>query len=170
MTLADLSSLGSFISALAVAGSLIYLGLQTHQAAKHTKALIAQNRTTRNMESQLRMGDTELTTAAIVGNGGTPTRENVQMYQFALICNAMFMSADETFHQHEQGLLDEHQFGTFDGSFTSAFRFRGIRDAWSNWKAIHPDSSPKFIEFMDDIVAKVPVATFDPAMGQRASQ
>jgi len=50
MTLADLSSPGSFISALAVAESLVYLGSQTHQAAKHTRAPSHQGRAARLTE------------------------------------------------------------------------------------------------------------------------
>ena len=42
MPLSDLASIGSVFSSLAIAVSLIYLGIQTHQAAKHTRALISQ--------------------------------------------------------------------------------------------------------------------------------
>jgi hypothetical protein len=47
MTLSDLASIGSLVSGTPVTASLIYLALQTHQDAKHTKALIHQGRAAR---------------------------------------------------------------------------------------------------------------------------
>ncbi len=44
MTLSDFATFSTAISALAVTASLIYLAMQTHRNAKHTKALIAQGR------------------------------------------------------------------------------------------------------------------------------
>ena len=44
MTLSDFATFSTAISGLAVTASLIYLALQTHQNAKHTKALILEAR------------------------------------------------------------------------------------------------------------------------------
>lgn len=154
MTLTDLSSLGSFISALAVAGSLIYLGLQTHQAAKHTRALIAQGRATRAVDWSMRAADPDITAALIMSNGGVPTPEAVKQAQASAMFMAMFISADESFNQHEVGLLDDHQFGSSRGSYAVFLSQLGYRKAWSQWKTNHPDSNPKFIQFMDGLAAK----------------
>ena len=164
MILADLSSVGSFISALAVAGSLIYLGLQTHQAAKHTRALIAQGRASRTMDWAMKSAEPDFATAIIKSNGGTPTPEAVTQAQFFAISGAVFMSADESFNQHEVGLLDDHQFGSFRGTYAGILSLSGYRQAWSRWKAARPDANPRFIAFMDDVVAKTKVVSYDAAV------
>ena len=154
MTLADLSNLGSLFSALAVAGSLIYLGLQTHQAAKHTRALIAQGRATRAVDWSMRAADPDISAALIMSNGGTPTPEAVKQAQASAMFMAMFISADESFNQHQVGLLDDNQFGSSRDSYAVFLSQRGYRQAWGQWKTSHPDSNPKFIQFMDGLAAK----------------
>ena len=47
MTLADLASIGSFISGLGVLITLIYLGLQVRQAKLHQQGTIRQGRASR---------------------------------------------------------------------------------------------------------------------------
>ena len=165
MTLSDLSSLGNFVSALAVAGSLIYLGLQTHQAAKHTRALIAQGRVTRSTETLLKMAETDLATAIVSGYGITPTVEHVRRVQTSLLIRAQFAGADESFEQYASGLLSEHQFGSFRGNMVGVFGTPGSREAWDRWKVAHTGSNPKFTQFMDDIAAKAPALSFETLSG-----
>ena len=166
MTLADLSSLGNFVSALAVAGSLIYLGLQTHQAAKHTRALIAQGRVTRNTETLLKMANADLAAAIVSRYGVTPTVEMIRQMQTAFLISSQIAGADESFEQYESGLLSHHQFASFRGSMISVFGLPGFRDAWHRWKVEHPDSNPKFMQFMDDIAAKAPLITLETLTGR----
>ncbi|HEX3432128.1 MAG TPA: hypothetical protein VHT03_14710 [Rhizomicrobium sp.] len=42
MSLSDLASLGSFVSAFAVLASLVYLALQVRQAEKNQRAILNQ--------------------------------------------------------------------------------------------------------------------------------
>lgn len=161
MALAELSSFGSLISALAVAGSLIYLGLQTHQAAKHTRALIAQSRVTRNTDMALKMADADLSAAILSRYGVTPTAEMIRQFQTNFLINAQFAGADETFEQYENGLLSGFQFASFRGSLVGVFGLPGFREAWRGWRTAHPDSNPKFLQFMDEIAAKAPPLTLE---------
>jgi hypothetical protein len=113
MTLSDLSSLGSLVSALAVAGSLVYLGLQTHQAAKHTRALILQGRVERVVSHHLAIADSDLVSAWLIENGDAPTEENIRHRQFWLQGMAYDLSWEDTFAQYESGLLGGEQFADF---------------------------------------------------------
>jgi hypothetical protein len=54
--------------------------------------------------------------------------------------------------------LDDHQFGSSRGSYAVFLSQLGYRQAWSQWKSNHPDSNPKFIQFMDGLAAKAPSA------------
>ena len=166
MTLSDLSSLGSIVSSLAVAGSLICLGLQTHQAAKHTRALIAQGRVTRTTETLLAMSQTELATAIISRYGVSPTVEMIRQMQAALLISSQITNADETFEQYASGLLSHHQFASFRGNMVGVFGLPGFGEAWGRWKIEHPGSNPRFIRFMDDIAAKALPISFETLVGR----
>jgi hypothetical protein len=165
MTLSDLSSLGNLVSALAVAGSLVYLGLQTHQSAKHSQALIAQGRVTRSTESLLRMAGSDIAGAIISRYGIEPTVENIRNVQIAFLISSQIANADESFEQYNSGLLSHYQFASFRGNMVGVFGLPGFRDAWERWKIEHPDSNPKFIQFMDDIDAKAPPVSFAALSG-----
>lgn len=175
MTLTDLSSLGSIVGSLAVAASLVYLGLQTHQAAKHTRALIAQGRVTRTTETLLTMSQTDLATAIISRFGVAPTVEMIRQMQAAFLISSQITNADETFEQYASGLLSHHQFGSFRGNMAGVFGLPGFREAWERWKIEHPDSNPRFVRFMDDIASKASTVSLEalfgrepgPPMGQR---
>lgn len=122
MTLTDLAALASIVSSLAVAASLVYLGLQTHQNVKHTRALIQQGRTARTVEIGLRFADADLSAALILANGGTATPEAVKSTQYGLMVGAIFSSWVDSFAQHEQGLTSEAQFGMLRASVTEVMR------------------------------------------------
>lgn len=165
MTLSDLSSLGAFVSALAVSGSLIYLGLQTHQASKHTRALISQGSITRNTEIILKMAESEMAAAIISRYGVEPTVELVRQLQARFLIVSQIANADESFEQYTSGLISNHQFASFKGNMVGVFGLPGFRDAWERWKIEHSDSNPKFIQFMDEIAVKASPISFETLSG-----
>jgi hypothetical protein len=151
LTLSDLASIASIISSLAVAGSLIYLGIQTHLSAKQARAATAQSRTARAMEWCFQAAQPDIAAAMVVGNGGTPTEEVIRAFQFRCMSTANIYSADETFSQHEAGLYDGHQLGTMRGSIEVAMKAAAYRAVWEEWKAGHPAANPRFLVFMDEL-------------------
>ena len=82
MTLSDFATFSTAISGLAVTASLIYLALQTHQSAKHTKALIHQGRASRIVELAMAATRSDLVEAAIAANGEEPTHEEIRRRNF----------------------------------------------------------------------------------------
>ena len=105
MTLADFATFSTAVSGLAVTASLIYLALQTHQNAKHTKALIHQGRADRNSNQVLMMAETELVSAWLMESGVPATPEEIRRRQFLLQCSALVSGWRDIFAQHEAGLL-----------------------------------------------------------------
>src|SRR5580765_5709256 len=94
MSLSDLASIGSLVSGLAVLVSLIYLGLQTHQNAKHSRALIQQGRAARVADTALRIA--ELRDSDGIDKCFTGARDvsPKDLARFINICRAIFMSAE----------------------------------------------------------------------------
>ena len=113
MTLSDFATFSTAISGLAVTASLIYLALQTHQAAKHTKALILQGRLERISYNSLEMADPDLAKAWLVSNGVAATPEAITERQFTQQCFAYYIGMEDTFAQYADGLVSEAQFKRF---------------------------------------------------------
>ena len=161
MSLADLSSLGSLISALAVAGSLIYLGLQTHQAAKHTRALILQGRVERVLNHHLAIAESDLVTAWIVENGDAPTAENIRHRQFWLQGMAYDLSWEDTFAQYEAGLLGDEQFADFRAHIVTFLKAPALRRYFSD-RPLPPKGPTKFHRFVEQLLAETAVPSVAP--------
>jgi len=153
MTLPEFATFSTAISGLAVTASLIYLALQTHQAAKHTKALIHQGNAARITEMANVFTNADMVAAIIVGNGGTPSPEEVQKRQFGYWCMALVVSMEDTFGQHEEGLISEDRFKSFRAGVTGGFMQPGMRRYWAAWKSARPNAQEKFKAWVDAIIA-----------------
>jgi len=153
MTLPEFATFSTTISGLAVTASLIYLALQTHQAAKHTKALIHQGNAARITEMANVFTNADMVAAIIVGNGGTPSPEEVQKRQFGYWCMALVVSMEDTFGQHEEGLISEDRFKSFRAGVTGGFMQPGMRRYWAAWKSARPNAQEKFKAWVDAIIA-----------------
>jgi len=153
MSLSDFATLSTAISGLAVTASLIYLALQTHQATKHTKALIHQGNAARITGMASVFTNADMVAAIIVGNGGTPSAEEVQRRQFGYWCMALVVSMEDTFGQHEEGLISEDRFNSFRAGVAGGFMQPGMRRYWAAWKAARPNAQETFKAWVDEIIA-----------------
>src|SRR5476651_1047067 len=100
MSLSDFATFSTAVSGFAVTASLIYLALQTHQNATHTKDLIHQGRITALRDIFLARADADIAAASIVVTGGTPTPREVQQLQYSAICGATLFGWQDTYLQH----------------------------------------------------------------------
>lgn len=154
MTLSDFATFTTAISGLAVTASLIYLALQTHQNAKHTRALIFQGRAERISNQYLTMADPALAAAYIVGNGGTATQDEILRHQFRQLCSAFLVGWQDTFQQHEEGLLNEQFFEGFTESVTNILRTQpGLRAFFGQTLFGSHVGNREFSVFMQKLVA-----------------
>jgi len=107
MTLSDIATFSTAVSGMAVTASLIYPALQTHQNAKHTKALIHQGRIAALRDVFLARSNADVAAAIIVATGGEPTPREVQQQQYSAICGATFYCWQDTYLQYRSGLLED---------------------------------------------------------------
>ena len=160
MTLTDFATFSTAISGLAVTASLVYLALQTHQNAKHTKALIQQGRLGAIRELALSCADTDLASAILLAIQGSSTPEAVKQFQFQNYCGASLYGWQDTFLQYEMGLLDEDIFKQMRGGVTRAMRTPAFRNAW---ETIFRVRGTKFADFVDEVISTLPTAHPDSA-------
>jgi len=153
MSLSDLASIGNLVSGIAVLVSLIYLGLQVHQSAKHTQALILQGRAERIVNHHLTIANSDLVAAWIVENGGTATPEGIRRRQFLLQGMAYDFSWEDTFGQYEAGLLGIEQFADFRAHLAIILKDRGLRSYFSN-RPIPTTGPTRFHGFINELLSE----------------
>jgi len=149
MSLSDLASIGSLVSGIAVLVSLIYLGLQTHQNAKHSRALIQQGRAARIADTSLRVA--ELRDADGIDKCFQGARDVMpkDLARFLNICRSIFVSAEDSFLQHEQGLLYGVAFESFETSVRAGMDAPGIAAAWIMTRDMY---EPQFRAYMNGML------------------
>jgi hypothetical protein len=158
MTLSDFATFTTAISGIAVTVSIVYLALQTHQNVKHTRALINQGRVTLIAEMLLKATDPDMAAAYLIGTGREATPEAVRGMQFQSFATAQMFGWQDSFSQHERGLLDDDIYKAMRASVDSAMRHPAFREAY---EMRFKTSGTKFCAFMDDAIAKLPQTIAD---------
>lgn len=153
MTLSDFATFCTAISGLAVTASLIYLAMQTHQNAKHTRALINQGRVALIAELVLKRTDADLAAAFLTATTGKATPEAIKQTQFQAWALAAMFGWQDSFSQHERGLLDEDIYLAMRQALARACSQRAFREVYEN---TFRTSGTKFTAFVDDVIAKLP--------------
>jgi hypothetical protein len=159
VTLSDFATFSTAISGFAVTASLVYLALQTHQNAKHTKALIQQGRAARVSSVLIGFSDSERVAAILVAAGSTPTPEAIKIHQARLFYNLTLLGWTDVFEQHELGLLSEDQFADLQSNVLRNFRVTAFQAFWEDWKANRPSSHSKFKTWVDGAVLRIATST-----------
>jgi hypothetical protein len=149
MSLSDLSSLGSFISGVAVLVSLIYLALQVRQAEKNQRAIVQQERVSRSSDQLFRLADPLLTRAWMKGLKSVEDLTDEEAFQFTLVTTAMLRSVEDAYFQHKLGLLDP---ASFNNQVTP---LRGVLTTASGvalWKSLRRNYDESFATFIDALI------------------
>lgn len=151
MSLADLASLGSFVSGFAVLTSLIYLALQVRQSERNQQISIRHSRVSRIVELHVAFADPGVADAWLHGLGRPNEMTQTEVSQFVNLCRALFFHFEDSFYQREEGLLNDEAFETVVAGARLTARSPGVRAAW---KMARPNFGGRFLAFMDDVVAR----------------
>src|ERR1700677_1067287 len=151
MVLSDLASIATAISGLAVTASLIYVGIQTKQNVRHTRALIHQGTAARTTNLLLGLMNAEAVAVWIEGNGGTPTPELIRQRQFHYHCGTAMIAMEDYFSQHEGGLLSDEQFRRGSATFRQALAEPGLRAYWLRHRDVMIKAAPRYCAFIESL-------------------
>ncbi len=155
MMLSDFATFSTALSGFAVTASLIYLAMQTHQNAKHTRALINQGRVALIAELSLSRTNAGVAEAFLISTTGKATPEAVKQLQFVSWATAAMYGWQDSFSQHERGLLDEDIYMAMQQALNRAFIQPSFREAYETSFKV---PGTKFASFVDNVIAKLPAA------------
>jgi hypothetical protein len=165
MSLTDLASLGSFVSAAAVLISLIYLSLQVKQAERNQQASIRATRVTRIVDIHMRLAEPSLSDAMTKAGAGANVSDT-EVRQFLFYSRARFHNAEDTFNQFQEGLLDQRAFDSLVAGLKSSLSEPGMRAFYRRRRATFAND---FVGFVDKLLAETPlVPALDVAAQWRA--
>jgi hypothetical protein len=155
VTLSDLASVGSLVSAIAVLVSLLYVAQQTRQNTRHTQALIQQGRAVQSSDYPLRWAENEaLADLYIRGNAGDRSLTRVEAMRYSMLIVSLFWYFEDQFHQHRDGLVADDRFAGSAATLAINLRWPGFRVCWRQNRYLY---GAQFREFMDDILDRAPV-------------
>ena len=155
MSLSDLASLGSFVSGLAVLASLIYLTLQIRQAERYQRAIVQQGRAARLSDSQHSLANSANADVFQRGLNGDDDLTLTQLRQYQHLFNAAVVNGEDTFLQHEAGLISDDVFEGFSTLMRTVCAQVGWRVMWRRTRSTRGNGYRKFLDHM---VAETPVA------------
>jgi hypothetical protein len=168
MSLSDLAAIGSFVSGVAVAISLVFLyfqvrqlNAQAKQAAISQQATMKMARTTRVMEVNARMADEAFAQMdlRLAHNGKDVSIADVM--RFSAHARAVFQNGEDTFAQHRRGLVDKIDFVSFERSLRWGLQSPQLRVAWGRHRMMYDDG---YVAFVDRLVSEAPVSPASPGM------
>ena len=107
MSLEHIFYLSQSIAAVAVIASLLYLAQQVRQAERVQRATMQQGRADRTSQAALATANPELARVFQKGASGDAGLTRVEFTQWMLMCRALFLSGEDSFLQHEAGMLSD---------------------------------------------------------------
>ncbi len=155
MALSDLASIGSFVSAVAVLISLVYLSVQVRQSERNQRAIIQQGRATRQSDLLLRIADAGIVDANYKGRAGNADITQSELHQFLYSWLASLVGFEDAFLQHVHRLMNEDSFEGMVMIMQFFFSQPGNRAMWKLRRNVF---SRGFVTFIDNLISKVEVA------------
>jgi hypothetical protein len=151
MTLEQIFFISQTIAAVAVVASIIYLAREVSQSERVQRATMQQGRADRASKAALATASPELARIWQKGTSWQPDLNEQEFTQWMLLCRAAFLSGEDSFMQHRDGLLDEPAFESYVAGVRYYMVFPGMR---AIWKLTSKQFGPDFRAFVDGMIAE----------------
>lgn len=155
MSLEHIFYLSQSIAAVAVIASLLYLAQQVRQAERVQRATMQQGRADRTSQASLASANPELARVFRKGAAGDPELTRDEFTQWMLMCRALFLSGEDSFLQHETGMLSDGAFNSYVAGVKFYFSMPGMRVAW---KLSEGQFGSDFRAFGNAMLAQTPIS------------
>lgn len=130
MSLENIFYVSQSIAAVAVIASLLYLAQQVRQAERVQRATMQQGRADRTSQAALALAHPDLARILQKGMAGDTNLTREEFTQWMQMCRALFLSGEDSFLQHETGMLSDAAFASYVEGVKFYFAMPGMRAAW----------------------------------------
>jgi len=163
MTLSDLTSLGTFVSSLAVAVTLFFTLLQLRQNDRSIRAVTQQTRSGRIVGIAAAMSEPFLAEANVLARQHAALTP-AQIEAFTRCALAFFWHCEDGFLQHRAGTIDDAGFQSDRAILSGLLRSPAYRAAW---RLVHRDTTPAFQTYVDSLLREIPVSSTRNTLADR---
>lgn len=150
MTLEELYFISQTIAAVAVIASLVYLSLQTRQAARNTRAVMHENRAASVVHFIDTVTAPEFQPLWTKGNNADADMSDSEIERYLGQVRAMVVVWEERFREKKEGMLDERRWASSEATISAATKVPGFRAAI---EPNRPRLDPEFKALLDKHVA-----------------
>ena len=150
MSIADLTSLGSLVSSMAVLVSLLFVGLQIRQANRNQRSLMQQGRSVRNVELLSRLSDPKLADIMLRVSKGE-TLADAEYYALYGYMASVFWSYEDCFFQFHSGTLDAKSWASDVATLRRLLSNPAYRAVW---RAVRSALGDEYSSFLDGLAAE----------------
>lgn len=151
MTLEEIYFVSQTIASVAVIASLVYLALQTRQAARSARAAMHENRAATVLRHIDKISDSEFNPIWIRGNRGAADMSDADIARYTLQVSGMIIVWEERFREKKEGMLDESRWASSESTIATMTRSPGFRAVAA---AMRPRLDPEFRALMDKHLAQ----------------
>jgi hypothetical protein len=151
MSLADLASVATIVSGVAVIVSIIYVALQVRQATRNQRGTTHQMRAALSADVMLRIAETDLSQAFRSGLTGDPNITEAQFWRFFYAASAIMRTTENAFNQYEDDLVTDTHLESAKASARTFLASPGYRALWQTTRL---GREPRFRAFMDQLATE----------------
>ena len=152
MTLEAFYYSSQIVAAIAIVGSLFYLGAQTNQTSRNQRAMMHQIRVQGIRNLFEKIGDPAFAGTYRAGILADPTMEEPARDQFVYFARSQFNTFNELFLLQREGLIDDARWRISRKALEGLLIYPGYRAVY---RILRDNLDEDFITFADAIMAKV---------------
>jgi len=149
MTLEEINYLSQTIASGAVIASLVYLAIQTRQAARSSRAAMHENRATTVLRHIDKWTETDFSEVWFKGNTAAGMTDD-EIRRYSSQAAGVIVMWEERFRQGREGMLDQSRWSTSENTIMLLTRMPGFRAAVA---LSRPRMDADFGAIMDKYVA-----------------
>lgn len=167
MSLEQIYYISRILSTIALVLSVIYLGRQTHLAAKNQVAQMHQARSLQFHEYTLHLTDPEFGPLARSAFHAKDDLDDEQVHRFYFYATSVLRFFEEMFRQWQDGMIATDRWRTSEKSLDGILRAPGYR---ASYRALRGSLDPRFVQTVDGLIASAKgSAIIDPVEEWRAA-
>lgn len=157
MNLESVYFLSQIAAAIAIVGSLLFVGIQMRHADKTQRALMHQATIQRTIELNQRLIDAQVLDLVLKARDGQAQWSIAEIWQIRVIIRVMVLHVADMQWQLRAGLLDRHAFDSVITITQAIFSLPGMRICWHLIRARMTAADQELVESL--LLKDVPIST-----------
>ena len=160
MSISDLAAIGSFVSGIAVAVTLVFLLIQIRQTNRNQRSLMQQGHLTMLVDASMRWAEPIMQNVIVRAEACDTTMEPSQIGSFLIMLQAVMRNFEDGYLQFKSGTLAQASLASDVEMVRIHFAAPAYRAAW---RVLRNRFGADFREYMDGLLREIKVEkAFDP--------